>query len=106
VVVVEFRRPERDEQGRAIGFRAVTRLTVRDGDVQVEGEEPEVDLGQRVVSLRTGRTITFGDDPEEWARSLAASYRTPYLWAEVVEDTNPLPEVEVEPVQVREPVVR
>lgn len=106
MVVVEFRRPERDERGRAVGARTVTRLTVRDGEVRIEGEEPEVDLEQRVVSLRTGRAIAFRDDPEEWARSLAAAYRTPYLWAEVVEDTNPAPEIEVGPVRVREPIAR
>ena len=50
VVVVEFRRPERDEQGRAIGFRAVTRLTVRDGAVRVEG----IFLGIRGAVLAAG----------------------------------------------------
>lgn len=34
---------------------------------------------------------------------VAASFRTPYLAARVVEDTNPLPDVEIERVNVREP---
>ncbi len=53
-----------------------------------------------------GKTITFDDDPEEWVRGLAASFRTPYLSADVVEDTNPLPDVEIEPANVKEPIIR
>lgn len=105
MVTVEFRRPMKDEHGCVTGFVPVVRLTVADGEIRVEGDEPElVDLGQRVVSLHTGKAITFADDPEEWARSLPGSFRTPYLWAEAIEDTDPLPDLEVEPVRVREPV--
>lgn len=107
VVTVEFRRPTRDERGCVAGFATVARLTVVDGELRVEGDEPElVDRRQRVVSQRTGKPVTVAEDPEEWARSLPGSFRAPYLWAEVIEDTNPLPEVVVEPVRVQEPVVR
>jgi hypothetical protein len=56
--------------------------------------------------LRDGKTITCDDDPEEWVRGLAASFRTPYLSAHVVEDTNPLPDVEIEPAHVEAPAPR
>jgi hypothetical protein len=39
-------------------------------------------------------------------RGLAVSFRTPYLCAHVVEDTIPLPDIEVAPANVREPVFR
>ncbi len=76
-------------------------------DLSVDGPEPElIDASQPVLSLRDGRTITCDDDPEEWVRGLAASFRTPYLSARVVEDTNPLPDIEIAPADVREPVFR
>lgn len=79
-----------------------------DGDaVSLEGPESElVDLGQPVLNLRDGGTITAADDAEEWVRGLAAAFRTPYLSAHVVEDSNPLPDAEVPPADVREPVFR
>jgi hypothetical protein len=46
------------------------------------------------------------NNPEEWVRGLAVSFRTPYLSARVLEDTNPLPDVEIEPANVKEPVFR
>lgn len=76
-------------------------------DISVDGPEPElIDRSQAVLNLRDGRTITCDDDPEDWARGLAASFRTPYLSARVVEDTNPLPDVDIAPANVREPVFR
>jgi hypothetical protein len=57
-----------------------------------------------VLNLRNGSTIAAADDPEEWVRGLAAAFRTPYLSARVVEDTNPLPDVEIERAKVKEPV--
>jgi hypothetical protein len=76
-------------------------------EVSVEGPEPElIDGSQPVLNLRDGTTITCADNPEEWVRRLAVSFRTPYLSARVVEDTNPLPDVEMEPANVKEPVFR
>jgi hypothetical protein len=75
----------------------------RDG-ISVEGPEPElVDLSQPALNLRDGKTITCDDDPEEWVRGLAVSFRTPYLSTRVVEDTDPLPDVEIEPTHVQSP---
>jgi hypothetical protein len=75
----------------------------RDG-ISVEGSEPElVDLSQPALNLRDGKTITCDEDPEEWVRGLAVSFRTPYLSTRVGEDTNPLPDVEIEPTHVQSP---
>ncbi len=53
--------------------------------LSVDGPEPGlIDPSQPVLSLRDGRMITCDDDPEEWVRGLAASFRTPYLSACVV----------------------
>ena len=83
------------------------RVRANGSDTSIEGPEPElVDQNQPVLTLRDGTTITCADNPEEWVRGLAASFRTPYLSAHVVEDTNPLPDVEVAPANVKEPVFR
>jgi hypothetical protein len=103
MVVIEFRRPTRDGEYRPAGSHVVTRLIVEDQDARLEGAEPELDFEQIVLNLRTGEPISFEDDGEEWARGLAASFRTPYLWAEIVEDSNPLPNVEIEPVYIEDP---
>lgn len=42
-----------------------------------------------VLSTSTGEAIRWEDDPEDWARSLIGSYRSPYLLAEIVHDDNP-----------------
>lgn len=74
-------------------------------DLSVDGPEPDlIDTNQPVVSLRDGRTITCADDPEEWVRGLAVSFRTPYLAVRIVEDTSPPPDIEIERANVREPV--
>jgi hypothetical protein len=39
-------------------------------------------------------------------RGLAVSFRTPYLSVRVVEDTNPLPDVDIQPASVHEPSLR
>ncbi|MDQ3874959.1 MAG: hypothetical protein M3322_05330, partial [Actinomycetota bacterium] len=59
-----------------------------------------------VLNVRNGTTITYPDDPEEWVRGLAVSFRTPYLSARIVEDTNPPPDVAIEPASVHEPGFR
>lgn len=88
--------------------RSETTLAVRvraeGNEISIDGRQPElIDPTQLVLSLRSGRTIACSDDPEEWVRGLAASFRTPYLSARVVEDTNPLPDIEIERANVREP---
>ena len=86
MVHVEFRRPG-GEAGRS---KCVATLTQRGRrPAQIEGAEPQVvDLERVVLSLRTGEAIRWEDDPEEWARSLSGSYRSPYLLAEIVHDDN------------------
>lgn len=74
-------------------------------EISVDGPEAGlIDYDQAVLSLRDGQTITCQDDPEEWVRGLAASFRTPYLSGCVVEDTeNPLSDVEIAVADVRGP---
>lgn len=85
----------------------VARVVADGHDLRVEGIEPDVvDQEQTVLSLRTGETITCNDDAEEWVRGLTVSLRTPYLSARVLEDTNPLPDVEIARGEVQEPVFR
>jgi len=103
MVVLDFRRPARDEAGHVAGFETLTRLTVDGQEASIEGDETVVDFEQRALNLRNGETISFSDDGEEWARGIAAAYRTPYLWAEIVEDSDPLPDVSIEAVEIADP---
>src|ERR1039458_8413568 len=84
MVHVEFRRPG-SEAGRS---KCVATLTQRGRrPAQVEGAEPKVvDLERVVLSVSPGEPIRWEDGPEEWARSLSGSYRSPYLLAEIVHD--------------------
>lgn len=105
MITLELLRFIRD--GQPCDGEVAARVRADRSDVSVEGPEPElIDPNQPVVNLRTGTTITCADDPEEWVRGLAVSFRTPYLCARVVEDTNPLPDVEMKPANVKEPVFR
>jgi|GEM_PF-1535652 len=106
MVVLDFRSSTRDESGHVAGCETLARLTVDGQDARVEGDASVVDFEQRVLSLRSGATISFSEDGEEWARGIAAGYRTPYLWAEIVEDTDPLLDVSIEPVQIADPAGR
>jgi hypothetical protein len=93
--------------GRACEAEFAARIRADARDISIDGPEPElVDLSQPALNLRDGKTITCDDDPEEWVRGLAASFRTPYLSAHVIEDTNPLPDVEIEPAHVAAPAPR
>jgi len=95
------------QDGQPCEGELAARVRADRSEVAVEGPEPElIDRSQPVVNLRDGTTITCADNPEEWVRGLAVSFRTPYLSARVVEDTNPLPDVEMEPANVKEPVFR
>lgn len=66
------------------------------------GDESVVELDQPSLNLRTGASIAMPADREEWARGLATAYRTPYLWAEIVEDSDPLEDVEIERVELED----
>jgi hypothetical protein len=105
VITLELLRVIRD--GQPCEAALVARVRAEGSDISVEGPEPElVDRNQPVLNLRDGSTITCADDAEEWVRGLAASFRTPYLSARVVEDTNPLLDVQIAPANVKEPVFR
>ena len=100
MIIIEFiRRRGRGEAGLVARVRADCR------EISVDGPEPKlIDPSQPVLSLRDGRTITKDDDPEEWVRGLAVSFRTAYLSAAVVEDTNSPPDVEIAAANVHEPL--
>jgi hypothetical protein len=93
--------------GRACKADLVACVSADGNDISIEGpEQGLVDRSQPVLNLRDGKTIIYDDDPEEWVRGLAVSFRTPYLSARVVKDTNPVPDVEVAPANVHEPNLR
>lgn len=105
MITLELLRVMRD--GQPCEAELAARVHADGNEITVDGPEPElIDQNQPVLNLRNGATITSADNPEEWARGLAVSFRTPYLSARVVEDTNPLPDVEIEPANVKEPVFR
>lgn len=104
VITLELLRPR---QSSRRGAELAVRIHVDGHDISIEGPEPElVDVNQQVLNLRDGTTITCAHDPEEWVRGLAVSFRTPYLSALIVDDTNPLPDLEVSAADVEEPVRR
>ncbi len=92
MVHVEFWRPG-SEIGRS---ECIATLTQRGRmQPQIEGRNGS-EIGQRAVDLErvvlivsTGEAIRWENDPEEWARSLAGSYRSAYLLAEIAHDDNP-----------------
>jgi hypothetical protein len=102
MVVVEFHRADRDRQGSAEPG-IVTRLVVDGTSVMIDGAEQDLDFDLEVLSARTGELIAFVGNEEDWARSLPGAYRTPYLWAEVVEDTAPLDDVIIKPTHLEDP---
>ena len=90
--------------GRPCDAELAVRVHAEGSEISIDGPQPElIDPSQLVLSLRSGRTIACSDDPEEWVRGLAASFRTPYLSARVVEDTDPLSDIQIERANVREP---
>jgi hypothetical protein len=104
VINLELLRVIRD--GRACEPALAVRVRADGREISIEGPEPElVDVNQPVLNLRNGTTITCADNPAEWVRGLAVSFRTPYLSACLVEDTNTLPDVDIELAGVREPGV-
>jgi hypothetical protein len=105
VITVEFFRSVRE--GAACEPELVARVVAKGSDLAIDGPNPElIERDQRVIDLRTGATITSADGAEDWARGLAVAFRTPYLSARVVEDTNPLGDVEIARAEVHEPVYR
>lgn len=97
----------RVRDGQPCEAELATRVRANRDEISVDGPESElIERSQPVLNLRDGTTITCADNPEEWVRGLAVSFRTPYLSACVVEDTDPIPDAEMEPANVREPIFR
>jgi hypothetical protein len=91
VIAVELKTPVYERASGAVRWDTLVQLTVEDdGGHQLEGEEPGLlDLEMPVISLRTGQQIRFGDEPQDWARSLIGAFRAGDLVAEVVHDDAP-----------------
>jgi hypothetical protein len=101
MVHVEFWRP-----GREIGrSECVATLTQHGREVpKIDGRDPQVvDLDHMMLSLSTGRAIRWDDDLEEWARSLASSYRSGYLLVEIARDDHSIHEPVGKRLTVRRP---
>jgi hypothetical protein len=75
---------ERAEENGA--FEVAARLKVDGKSHDIEGDPSVFDFEMPVVGITKRRRVTFARDPEEWARSLPGSYRSPYLLAKVVHD--------------------
>jgi hypothetical protein len=81
-------------------------------DLAVDGREERltgprsdlIDFGQKVMSVSQHRPITFHEDPEEWARSLIGSFRSPDLFVNVIHDDAPYTPTRVADVTLHEPV--
>jgi hypothetical protein len=75
--------------------------------LQYELDDPDavIDLALSVPNLRTGGSLHFDDDREEWARGTPAVYRGPELLAVVVADDDPFeqPDRDVERESVTVP---
>lgn len=102
MIIVELTRARRPGEAEL-----AARVRGEGREISVNGPEPGlIDPTQPVLSLRDGRTIRKDDDPEEWVRGLAVSFRTAYLSASVVEDTNSPADVEIAAANVHEPASR
>ena len=89
-------------------------LRVDGRDFELRGALEHFDPQLKIINLRgrtnwlgqVKRSLSFVDDPEEWARSLVAAYRTPYLVPYTVHDDDPIvadPEVERAPLELSAP---
>jgi hypothetical protein len=96
MVHVELRTPIHDRDSGTVRWEPLVALEVHNGhEPQIEGDRSLLDLDMPVVSLRSGETIHFADNPEEWARSLVLAYRAGDLVAAVVHDDDPVSEEEL-----------
>jgi hypothetical protein len=74
----------------------VAHLRVDGQQVQLDGDRSVLPLDRELLNLRDGSKVSFERSPEEWARSLPGSLRGPKLAAEVVEDSDPVPEPDLD----------
>lgn len=87
MVVVELRE-QRAESGH-VEWETVAVLHVDGESVEIDGDGTKIDRSLPALSLTTGKQILFGEDPEEWARSLPTVFHAPDFEAVVVQDTAP-----------------
>jgi hypothetical protein len=96
MVHVELRTPIYDPTSGTLRWETLTSLRVDDGhSPELDGDLGLLDFDMPIVSLRSGATIHFADDPEEWARSLVLAYRAGDLVATVLHDDHPVTEDDV-----------
>jgi hypothetical protein len=96
MVHLELRTPIHDRATATLRWETLVSLRVEDGHApEVDGDSALLDLNMPVVSLRSGETIHFADEPEEWARSLVLAYRSGDLVATVLHDDNPVPDDDI-----------
>lgn len=95
MVELNIIRSEFDTEGE-FQREVVAHLEADGKEVRIDGDESLLPRDRKLPNLRDGTTVSFNEDPEEWARSLPASLRGPTLAAVVVTDTNPIDEVESE----------
>lgn len=76
-------------------WAVMTTLRVEGDDVRVDGDTGLIDFTIPVLSLRTGRSLRFEENREEWARALSHTFRSPDLAVAVVHDDHPVSESEI-----------
>jgi hypothetical protein len=105
MIEIELRTPQTDPESHETAWRPVVRMRVAGGVPEASGDDRILDFTMPVPNLRTGTSVRFEDDPEEWARNLGTVYHAPDLVVVVIEDDNPVPPEElradVERVRVR-----
>lgn len=90
MIHIEIRIPEIDPAHEHVGWQGVATLQADGHRHELEDPSGVVDLTLSVPNLRTGGSVHFDDDHEEWARGLPAVYRGPELLAVVISDDHPI----------------
>lgn len=105
MIEIELRTPQTDPTSHSTTWQPIVHLRVVGGVPEVTGDDRILDFTMPVPNLRTGTSVRYEDDPEEWARNLGTVYHAPDLVVVVIEDDNPIsPESlrsDVERVHVR-----
>lgn len=96
MVHVELRTPIHESDSSSVRWEPLVALRAENGhEPEIEGDRSLFDVEMPVVSLRSGETIRFADNPEEWARSLVIAYRGGDLVAAITHDDDPVTEEEL-----------
>lgn len=91
MIQIEIRTPNVDPHREHVAWEGIAWLRVEGSEYQLDDPTGAIDLTVPAPDLRSGRTLQFETDPEEWARSLPAVYRGPEIVAAVTHDDNPVP---------------